>query len=641
MDKNTVTGLVLIFAILLGFNYFTRPSQEEIELAKHRQDSIRQVELNLQRELEAKRVAEAAQTALEHPQELVDSIAVAEATNKLGAFAAGAIGTEEFYTLENNLMKVTISNKGGKIYSVELKNYKTYDGKPLILFDGEDNKFGMTFFAHNRSIQTDLLYFTPSTSEKSIVVKGPDVKKGKEGDLEFNAEYLGETKTLTMSLKAGDGKSLNYVYSLPYNSYMLSFDMQTVNLNSIIAQNVDYLDFNWSFDAPRLERKSKFGEDRYTSIYYRFLNDDVENLPTARSSSEELTTKVQWVSFKQLFFNSTIIANDAFSSAVVSYTYDEKSDEKLGHFAANLTIPYNPHADSDYGMQIYFGPNHFNTLKQYDNKMDQLINLGWSVLRWVNRYIVIPTFNVLRNHIDSFGIIILLLTIFIKLILFPFTYKSYVSQAKMRALKPEIDKINEKFGKGQEKAMEKQQATMSLYKKAGVNPMGGCLPMLLQMPILFAMFYFFPTSIELRGESFLWANDLSSYDSILDLPFNIPFYGSHVSLFCLLMTITTIVSTKLNSQSQNNAAMPGMQTMMYIMPIMFLFILNSYPAGLSYYYFLSNLITIGQMYLVRKLIDEDKIRAQIMVNKKKPAKKSKFQQRLEKMAKEQGVQMRK
>lgn len=636
MDKNTIIGLLLILGVLLGFSYFNQPSQEELEAAKHRQDSIQQVEQNMKKQAEAAQVANMQQVEAA----LSDSAATSAASDRLGAFASGAMGTEEFFTLENNLMAVTLSTKGGKVYSVELKNYQTHDGKPLILFEGDANEFGLNFSAQNRSIQTNSLFFTSSATQQHTVVNGPVVKKGKEGDVEFNEEHPGETKTISMTLDAGQGRALKYVYSLPHNSYMLGFNIQTTKLNSVIAQNIDYLDFAWSFDAPRLERKSKLGEDRYTSIYYRFNEDEeVESLTTAKTSSEELKTKVQWVSFKQLFFNSTIIAKEPFLSASVAYTYDEESTEKLGHFAAGMTIPYSPHQDSNYGMQIYFGPNHFSTLEQYDLKMDQLINLGWSVLGWVNCYLVIPTFNTLRNHIESFGIIILVLTLIIKLILFPFTYKSYVSQAKMRALKPEVDKLNEKFGSGQEKAMEKQQATMALYKKAGVNPMGGCLPMLLQMPILFAMFYFFPTSIELRGESFLWANDLSSYDSILDLPFNIPFYGSHVSLFCLLMTITTIISTKLNSQAQSSAAMPGMQTMMYIMPIMFLFILNSYPSGLSYYYFLANLITIGQMFLVRRMIDEDKIRAQIAINKKKPVTKSKFQQRLEKMAKERGVNM--
>jgi len=274
--------------------------------------------------------------------------------------------------------------------------------------------------------------------------------------------------------------------------------------------------------------------------------------------------------------------------------------------------------------------------------MERQIDLGYAIVRPVNRYVIIPVFNWLRRSIDNFGIIILLLTLMIKVVLFPFTYKSYMSQAKMRALKPEVDEINAKFP-GQEKAMEKQQATMALYRKAGVNPMGGCLPMVLQMPILFAMFFFFPTSIELRGESFLWAKDLSTYDSILSWDFTIPlignFMGNHLSLFTILMTITTIISTKLSQSATSTQGMPGMKTMMYMMPVMFFFLLNSYPSGLSYYYFLANLITIGQTYLIRSFVDEDKIRAQLQANKKKPAKKpSNFQKRLEEMAKQRGVQ---
>ncbi len=635
MDKNTIAGIVLILAILIGFSYLNKPSQEEIEAANRRQDSIAQVEAQRQQEaqIHAKELAEKQQA------ELAADTALAEATavNKFGAFASGATGQEQFVTLENNLMKVKLSTKGGKIYSVELKNYKTYEGKPLVLFNGPDNKFGLSFFSQNRSIITDNLYFTPSTDDADVVANGPEVKKGKEGDIDYNEEFPGEAKTVSMFLDAGEGRSLQYVYTLSHNSFMVGFDIKTNGLTNVIAQNVNYLNFNWAYAGPRLERKSKMGEDRYTSVSYKYFGDEVDKLSPAKTSEESLKTKVKWISFKQLFFNSTIIADDAFPTAEVKYTYDETNLTNVGDFAADIAIPYDPYKDQDFGMQFYFGPNHYTTLKQYDIDLDRLINLGYSVLRWVNRYLVIPVFNLLRNHIGNFGIIILLLTIFIKMILFPFTFKSYISQAKMRALKPEVDEINEKFGK--DKPMEKQQATMALYKKAGVNPMGGCLPMILQMPILFAMFFFFPTSIELRQESFLWAIDLSSYDSIFNLPFTIPIYGDHVSLFCLLMTITTIISTKLNSQASANNAMPGMQTMMYIMPLMFLFILNSYPAGLSYYYFLANLITIGQMYLFRVLIDEEKIRAQLHANKKKPVKKSKFQQRLEQMAKERGVQM--
>ncbi|PTN09773.1 membrane protein insertase YidC [Mangrovibacterium marinum] len=635
MDKNTIAGIVLILAILIGFSYLSKPSQEEIEAAKQRQDSIAQVEAQRQQEaqIRAKELAEKQQAEFAADTALAE----AAATDKYGAFAAGATGQEQFVCLENNLMKVTLSTKGGKIYSVELKNYKTYQGEPLVLFNGPDNQFGLSFFSQNRSIVTDNLYFTPSTSATDVVAGGPEVKKGKEGDLEYNEEFPGEAKSVSMMLDAGNGRSLQYVYTLAHNSFMLDFDIKTDGLSDVIAQNVNFLNFSWAYAGPRLERKSKMGEDRYTSVNYRYFEDEVDKLSPAKTSEESLKTKVKWISFKQLFFNSTIIADEAFPTAEVKYTYDENSLDKVGDFAADIAIPYDPYKDQNFGMQFYFGPNHYTTLKQYDIELDRLVNLGYSILRWVNRYLVIPVFNLLRNSIGNFGVIILLLTVFIKMILFPFTYKSYISQAKMRALKPEVDEINEKFGK--DKPMEKQQATMALYKKAGVNPMGGCLPMLLQMPILFAMFFFFPTSIELRQESFLWATDLSSYDSIMNLPFSIPIYGDHVSLFCLLMTITTIISTKLNSQSSANNAMPGMQTMMYIMPLMFLFILNSYPAGLSYYYFLANLITIGQMFLFRVLIDDEKIRAQLHANKKKPVKKSKFQQRIEQMAKERGVQM--
>ena len=637
MDKNTIVGIVIIIAILIGFSYFNKPSQQEIEAARRYQDSVAQIDAERQQEaqVQSRNLAGQQQTVV-----AADTSAASNSTSadRYGAFAVAATGQDKFITLENNLMKVTVATKGGKIYSVELKNYQTYDSLPLMLFNGPDNQFGLNFFAQNRSIKTDDLYFSPSTDQASLVAGGPEVKKGKEGNLEFNEENPGSTQNLTMTLHAGDGRTLEYVYSLAHNSYMLGFDIKTKGLGDVIAQNVNYLNFNWAYSGPRLERKSKFGEDRYTSVNYKYYQDEVDKLSPSKTSEESLKTKVKWISFKQLFFNSTLIADDAFPTADIKYSYDEHSTDKVGDFFADIAIPYEPGQNQDFGMRFYFGPNHYTTLKQYDIGLDRLVNLGYSILRYVNRWLVIPVFNFLRNYIGNFGIIILLLTVFIKLILFPFTYKSYISQAKMRALKPEVDELGEKYGK--DKAMEKQQATMALYKKAGVNPMGGCLPMILQMPILFAMFFFFPTSIELRQEHFLWATDLSSFDSIFNLPFTIPFYGDHVSLFCLLMTITTVISTKLNSQSTSNNAMPGMQTMMYIMPLMFLFILNNYPAGLSYYYFLANLITIGQMYLFRILVDDDKIRAQLHANKKKgPVKKSKFQNRLEQMAKERGVKM--
>ena len=407
-------------------------------------------------------------------------------------------------------------------------------------------------------------------------------------------------------------------------------------MNKYIAANQSYLNFNLSYDVPRQERISQFGEDGYTNITYKFNGDEVDNLSKTKSAEENLSTPLKWISFKQLFFNTTIIANESFANARIEQTKFEENPNYLANFKADISLPYKGEENQTVGMQFFFGPNHYQTLKQYDIELESNVYLGYPVVKEVNRFIIIPIFNFLRNYIDNFGLIILLLTIFIKTVLFPFTYKSYMSQAKMRVLKPEVDELSAKFGP--DKMMEKQQATMALYKKAGVNPMGGCLPMLLQFPILIAMFFFFPTSIELRQESFLWATDLSTYDSILDLPFKIPFYGAHVSLFCLLMTITTIISTHMNQASMNSQAMPGMKTMMYLMPVMFLFILNSYSSGLSYYYFLANVITIGQTYLIRYFVDEDKIHLQLQANKKKPVQKSNFQKRLEEMAKQKGVQ---
>jgi YidC/Oxa1 family membrane protein insertase len=641
MDRNTVIGVFLIFTILIGFSYFNKPSQEELAAARKAQDSIELVRVAKEKsDFLAKQAEDAKSASLTAVPGDSSSSLVNKANNEeFGVFASSAFGKEKFYTIENNLMKVTFSNKGGRIYSVELKNYKTFDQKPLILFEGTSSKFGMNFFAQNRSIATEKLYFTPSDSSASIVLNGPVIKKGKEGVEKANLESKGDSKVFSMRLNVGAGKYLEYRYVLNYNSYLVGFDINTVGLGEILGANTKDLNFNWNVNVLRQEKQSKLGEDNYSTIYYKYQDDDVDKISTGKSGNESLRTKTKWISFKQLFFASTLIADEAFLSADIKTELTKLDPKYVGNFNADIALPYEGKQSESVKMRFYFGPSHYSTLKQYDLSMESQINIGYPVVRWVNKFIVIPVFNFLRRYISNFGIIILLLTIFIKLLIFPFTYKSYHSQAKMKALKPEIDEINAKFGK--DKPLDKQQATMALYKKAGVNPMGGCLPMLFQFPVLIAMFFFFPTSIELRQQSFLWATDLSTYDSILNLPFAIPFYGDHVSLFCLLMTITTIISTYMNSQTQNTDAMPGMKTMMYVMPVMFLFILNSYASGLSYYYFLANVFTIGQIYIFRMMIDEEKIRAQILINKKKPLVKSKFQQKLEEMAKQKGVQPRK
>lgn len=383
--------------------------------------------------------------------------------------------------------------------------------------------------------------------------------------------------------------------------------------------------------------KGRNAEKQYSGLYYKYHLDEVDWIKGAKDDSEDLRTKVKWIGFKGQFFSSVFIADDAFASALVEVKGESsESSNFLAYNRAETVIPVDFSTNENIGFSFYFGPNHFFTLNRYDKalELNKLIPLGWGIFGWVNRIAVLPVFNFLEGFIGSYGIIILILTILIKLVLFPLTYKSYMSTAKMKVLKPQIDEINERIPK--EKAMERQQATMALYKKAGVNPMGGCLPMLLQMPILIAMFNFFPVSIELRQESFLWATDLSTYDSIFDLPFNIPFYGAHVSLFTLLMAATNMLYTKMNSEMTASAnQMPGMKGMMYMMPVMFLFFFNNYASGLSYYYFVSTLITVGQTLLIRRFVDEKKLLKKIQANQKKPVKKSKFAQRLEEMTKQQ------
>lgn len=641
MDKKSIIGILLIFAILVIFSLINQPSKEKLEEINRKRDSIAaQIEADKNLQIQS----EQGNNTFSMDETIPDSIAkenlVQTRLNELGMFGNVSIGEEKFYTFENNLIKLTFSNKGARIYSVELKDYRTHDSLPLVLFNGPETLFELGFPTNEaRSIQSSQLFFNPTFSGNHVEVRGATIKKADRGDERFNRKNPGDSKSVSFILELSTGKSLEFIYTLKYNSYMVDFDIRMKGLDNVIASNQSYLSFLWSFDVPRQETISKFGEDRYTNIQYKYSEGDLEQLSTNKSDSKSLNNKIKWIGFKQLFFNSTIIAEESFPSAKVTSEKYTDNPNYLANFTADIGLIYEGKPQEDYNIQFYFGPNHYKTLKQYNLGLERLVYLGYAIVRPVNKWLIIPVFNFLREYINNFGIIILLLTIFIKTIVFPFTYKSYISQAKMRALKPEIDEINEKFGK--DKPMEKQQATMALYKKAGVSPMGGCLPMLFQFPFLIAMFFFFPTSIELRQQSFLWAHDLSTYDAILSWDFNIPIIGSilgnHLSLFCVLMTATTIITTKLNSQATASPGMPGMKTMMYIMPLIFFFLLNNYASGLSYYYFLANLITIGQTYIMRRFVDEEKIRAQIQVNKKKPVKKSNFSKRLEEMAKQKGA----
>ena len=636
MDKNTIAGLVLIFVILFTASYFNKPSEKEIEKLRIKSDSIALAE-NIKAKEDAKKIE---LSSVQPNISKTDSANVQnELTNLYGVFAVAAKGEEKFVTLENNLMKVVLSNKGGKIFSVELKNFKRYNGKPLVLFEGEENRFGLNFFSQNKSIQTDQFFFQPSVSENLVTVKSSKIPTGKEGREKYNRENPGDSKTVSMRLDAGSGVFIEYVYTLKNNSYLVDFNINTSGLKKVAGANSEYVNFLWNVNMPRQEKMSKFGENNQSTIYYKFDKDaTIDKLSPSKSESKSLSTKVKWIGFKQQFFSSVLIADQAFQNAQISTKKKDQDSTYVAEMTADMTIPLDIKGSENFPAKIYFGPNQYNTLNQYDLGMEEQLALGWTIIGWVNKIIVIPAFDFLHRYIGNFGLIILLLTIYIKLITLIFTYKSYISQAKMRILKPEIEEIQKKYP--EDKKLESQQAVMAFYKRAGVNPMGGCLPMLLQMPILIAMFYFFPISIELRQQSFLWASDLSTYDSIATLPFTIPFgFGNHVSLFCLLMTITNILYVKYNNDmtGAGTQQMPGMKTMMYLMPLMFLFIFNSYAAGLSLYYFLSLVFTFVQMFIFKKLIDEDKIHAQLKAKQKIPVVKSKFQTKLEEVAKRQAL----
>ena len=615
MDRNSIIGIVLIAGILILWTTLNKPSKEQVEEAKRKRDSlelVRQQEVAQQKIEEAVKIQETDNNVTEEI-ESKDSVL----QSLYGSFATAGAGKQEFIMLENDLIELKISNKGGRPYSVELKEFKTYSQKPLILFDGDSTVFGLNFFSQNRSIITNDLYFVPVEKTSSSV---------------------------KMRLYAGENRYIEYAYTLNPERYMVDFDINFVGINEVISSNLNVIDLKFSMYSPQQEKGAK-NENMYTTMGYKFYQDEVNTL-TSRGkdeASEEINTKLKWISYQQQFFSTIIVADTYFANAEIKYTSLEDYQIKyLKYFESSIGIPIENSSSFSAPLAFYFGPNHFNTLKEYDLEFEKIIPLGWGIFGWINRFVVIPTFNILDNFIRSYGLIILLLTILIKLVLFPFTYKSYLSTAKMRVLKPEIDEINKKFPK-KDDAMKKQQATMALYKKVGVNPMGGCIPMLIQMPILFAMFRFFPSSFELRQKAFLWADDLSSYDSILSWDVHIPiinnFYGDHISLFTVLMAIALLFSSKINSgqMSDANQQMPGMKFMMtYMMPVMLLVFFNNYSAGLSYYYFLSNVITLGQTLFIRRFVDDEEILRKLHENKKKPVKKSKWQQRLEDAAKQKG-----
>ena len=647
MNRDSIIGFVLIFVILLGWSYWSMPSEEQLK-EQRRQDSLKRVEMENSLKEAAKLREQQAQAAAAAPATEATGIDtttnnVAQDSNtmqadliKYGEFAAAVHGEEKYYTVETELLKLKVSKKGGNIVFAQVKNFRTYDSLPLVLFD--KNTINFSFLLNDKQVQSKDLYFEALINNRPITADSFNITGDKELHLSMRV-YPNDKSTG----KVDKSRYFEYEYIFKGNDYMFDMNLNMKGMADIIGYR--FVTLYWD-QVMTGKEKDVEQERKHTTVYYKYVDDEVDYLSEQKEEdSDELVTAIKWISFKQQFFSSTLIAGDEFKKAniAIEVEKDNPTPKYLETAHSEITVPLSGSDLEKFPMKMYLGPNKYKVLKQYNLDLEQLIPLGWGffLLQWINRFAVIPVFDFLSSLGWNYGIIILVLTILLKILLFPIAYKTYLSSAKMRVLKPEIDEISAKFPK-KEDAMKKQQAIMALYKKAGVNPMSGCLPMLLQMPILFAMFRFFPASIELRQQSFLWADDLSSYDSIFSWSQQIPiistFYGNHVSLFTLLMTVSTIFYTKLNSQMMgNNQQMPGMKTMMYIMPLMFLGFFNNYAAALSYYYFLANIITFGQMFLMRKFVNEEAIHAKIQQNKKKPIKKSKFQKKLEEMAKQKGM----
>ncbi|MDF1673041.1 MAG: membrane protein insertase YidC [Vicingaceae bacterium] len=635
-DKNSIIGLVLIGAILLIFSVITSPSDEELkakkekekkekakteQLAKSKKDTIRNT--NAISNIDSNTVLDNSIDSNLLSQK--DSLKNLETVLKYGAFTNATKGEEKDFILENERVKITVSNKGGRVAAVELKQFHTYDSLPLMLFNADSSRFNIELTINNQSggsnaINTENLFFETD---------------GQSFSVEQN-----NSKSLSMKLYYGSkDKYLEYKYSLSGNSYLVDFEIISVGLNDVISRDFPYY-LNWSMFTPNQE-KTIANQQQHSTIYYKYITGDIDYIFETKYEKEQLEADINWVMFKQQYFNSTLMALeqpfDSDSEIETIIIPEEKARDYVQGMSANISIPFNGAPNETFKMQYYFGPNRHEDLAAVENDLEESLDYGWGIFGWTNMILIRPVFDFLNSLDLSIGWIILLLTLIIKSILFPITWKTYLSSAKMRVLKPEIAELTEKF---KNDAVKKQQATMALYRQTGVNPLAGCIPMLIQMPILFALFRFFPATFDLRQKSLFWAEDLSTYDSIYDLGFNIPMYGDHISLFTLLMAISMIFYTRVNSQMTSGMGGEGamasqMKIMTYLMPVMMLFFFNSYAAGLSLYYLIANCITIGQQFVIRKwIVDEDKLRAKIQANKTKKKKKSGFGARLEKKMKE-------
>jgi YidC/Oxa1 family membrane protein insertase len=615
MDKNSLIGLGLIAVILITWLTLSGPSKEQIARNKEIKDSVELAMKKAEAEAQAKQMAEKEVATPTTP--VSDSAKQVISQQVYKDFSVSAVGKAEIVTIENENIKAYISTKGGVVTKVELKNYQRYGQKDCLILFSDSTKQSLQFqaYSNNTKFATDSFYFKPSATAETVSGTG--------------------SKSISLKLEtAQPGSYIEYVYTLKGNDYMLGYDVNFVQMQNIISNTAKQVTLNWSQALPSQE-KHIVKERETATAYWNQMKEGVDYI-NARRSEEKLLNEdnIKWITFKQHFFNSTLIADSEFlKEGSFIKTSETPSSQYVKTITAAVGIPYNHTGVEKFAMKFYFGPTKYSDLKAYDLDLEKMIPLGWSVFSYINKWMIIPLFSLLSGL--NTGIIILILTLILKTLLFPIAYKTYMSSSKMRVLKPEIDEINAKYEKNDD-PMKKQQETMALYRRAGANPLSGCLPMLIQFPILIALFGFFPAAIELRQKPFMWADDLSTYDSIYDFGFNVWGYGDHISLFALLMFVSTIIYTWMNSallQPQQTNQMPGMKYMMYLMPVIFLAVMNSYAAGLSWYYFLANIITFLQTWLMRKFIDDGKIRETLLANMKKPEKKSAFQAKLEEMTK--------
>ncbi len=614
MDKQTVIGIILIIGIFIGFNYLNQPSKEELAERQRVNDSIRNAKIE-QQMVQQQLIADKESDTTVNLQN--DSLRKAQ----LGVFANTAHGDTTNIEVETDVLRLRFSPKGGFLSYAELKKYKTHDQKPLVLFDGDkENSLNILLqTVDNRVLTTGDMYFVP----QPIVTDNNG------------------NKAVTLRLQPDEGSYIDFIYRIETDSYKIDFDIVAHNMQGYLAPMSNKLDFTWE-TLVRQQEKSRKTENRYTTLNYMFANKDIERLSESKNDMKSPTTPIMWFAAKDHFFSTILLSKSHFPSATLkSENIDNEKSPYLKRYSISSTIDFDATGASPTQLQLFMVPNQYKVLASFNDNLSkderpeiqELIPLGWVLFRWINQYAIIPLFNLLGSFMTNWGIIILIVTLIIKIVILPLTFKSYMSSAKMRVLRPQIDAINERIPA--DKMMERQQAQMNLYRSVGVSPMGGCLPMLLQMPILVAVFMYLPSSFELRQQAFLWASDLSTYDTVPFLSWNttLPIIGNHISLFCLLMTITNIIYTKINMATTPgaNQQMAVMKWMMYLMPLMFFYIFNEYASGLTYYYFISLLLTVLQTYLFRLFVNDEKLLQKLELAKqtKKPAKKSGFMARLE------------